>query len=550
MKIIEELTIGSYETYKSYLETGTPSVFISKKTGFCRYCQTQFEFDEGYHYADNYPIYSRIFCPICGHLSIDNDIRYSSAENKYLPYVANLKLLEMKSKVILKINYKAIQIIDKLFMIKVFDIKEIYAFDIQNENVTWKRYIDKEISDDLEIGYMTDYQKLMENTALWFYDIKHIVRKGTTLSQFLRRLRELIIKKEKNVNGYTKKQVYISNVGFRHKLFANVLNLAHKVRFWDSPNVSYHDNFLNYKKLYIDNFLNENFEKDIYTLMKKQNLSYNKASFKILSLPCTRNMEKHFDYKYIFLLQQICEIKNTDIANILYEYYKYKIEIEINENSYYCNKEEYLKNIQKEVKTICNFYKLFILKIYKNLKLKQLLENKSNILLDIMNLWHTANNKIKKNFIRHKIPFSKAHDWLSIEVSKQADQEIRFHISKNIMNRFNLYMMNTKFQCSCINKYSKLKYIAKQMKNCSAGYKDRINNRLQLVAISDNIGKPKVLLEINQDSIVQAKLYRNVPVFKDNLLNDLVIEFAKTTKLKIVTDDVHMKKDTELKCIA
>ena len=34
MKIIEELTIGSYETYKSYLETGTPSVFISKKTGF------------------------------------------------------------------------------------------------------------------------------------------------------------------------------------------------------------------------------------------------------------------------------------------------------------------------------------------------------------------------------------------------------------------------------------------------------------------------------------------------------------------------------------
>ncbi len=105
MKIIEELTIGSYETYKSYLETGTPSVFISKKTGFCRYCQTQFEFDEGYHYADNYPIYSRIFCPICGHLSIDNDIRYSSAENKYLPYVANLKLLEMKSKVILKINY-------------------------------------------------------------------------------------------------------------------------------------------------------------------------------------------------------------------------------------------------------------------------------------------------------------------------------------------------------------------------------------------------------------------------------------------------------------
>lgn len=179
----------------------------------------------------------------------------------------------------------------------------------------------------------------------------------------------------------------------------------------------------------------------------------------------------------------------------------------------------------------------------------RLIENKQE-LIDIMNLWYSANNKTKKNFIRYKIPFKKLHDWLSIEVSKQVDQEISFHISKDVINRFNLYMMNTKFQCSCINKYSKLKYIAKQMKNCSAGYKDRINNSIQLVVISDDTGKPKVLLEINRDSIVQAKQYRNVPVFRDNLLNDLVIKFAQTTKLEIATADVYMKQDTKLKCIA
>lgn len=546
MKIIEELKIGSYERYKSYFQTGLPAVFISKKTGFCRYCEAKFEFDEGHYYADNYPAYSRIFCPICGHLSLDSEIRYSSTEDKYLPYVANLKILEMKTKVILKIKYRAIQIIDKLFKIKIFDVIEMYIFDIQNDNVIWKRYINKKLNDDLEIGYMTDYQKLMENTALWYFNIKHIVRKGTTLSQFLKRLRELVIKKEKNINGYTKKQVYISNISLRHKLFANVLNLAHKVRFWDSPNINYNDSF---DSFFYDKYIDE-FEKNVYVLMKKEGLSYFEACFKTLSLPCTRNIKKQFDYKYIFLLQQIYTIENIDIANTLYKYYKAKIEIEII-HSY--TKEEYLKNIQEEVKIVCNFYKLFIKKIYmnSNLKLKQLFKNKRNIIIDIMNLWHSANNKTKKNFIRHKISFSKAHDWLSIEVSKQIDQEIRFHISKDIINRFNICMMNTKFQCSCINKYSNLKYIAKQMKNCSAGYKDRINNQLQLVVVSDeNTGKPKVLLEINQDSIVQAKLYRNVPVFKDNLLNDLVIEFAKTTKLKIVTNDVHMKQDTELKCIA
>lgn len=541
MKIIEELKIGSYERYKSYFETGSPEVFISKKTGFCRYCETKFEFDEGRYYVNNYPVYSRMFCPICGHISLDSEIRYSSVEGKYLPYVVNLKILEMKSKVILKIEYRAIQIIGKLLEIKIFDVIEMYIFDIQNNNVIWKRYINKKLNDDLEIGYIIDYQKLMENTALWYFNIKHIVRKGTTLSQFLKRLRELLIKKEKNINGYTKKQVYISNISLRHKLFANVLNLAHKVRFWDSPNINYNDSF------FYDKYLDK-FEKNVYLLMKKDGLSYFKACFKTLSLPYTRNIKKQFDYKYIFLLQQIYTIENIDIANTIFKHYKTKIEI----TDSYIIKEEYLKNIQKEVKAVCFFYKLFILKIYTNLnlKFKQLLENKTNIIIDIMNLWHSANNKTKKNFIRHKIPFSKAHDWLSIEVSKQADQEIRFHISKNTMNRFNLYMMNTKFQCSCINKYSNLKYIARQMKNCSAGYKDRINNQLQLVAISDNTGKPKVLLEINQDSIVQAKLYRNVPVFKDNLLNNLVIEFAKKVKLKIKTDDISIKQDNNLKNIA
>lgn len=541
MKIIEELKIGSYERYKSYFETGSPEVFISKKTGFCRYCETKFEFDEGRYYVNNYPVYSRMFCPICGHISLDSEIRYSSVEGKYLPYVVNLKILEMKSKVILKIEYRAIQIIGKLLEIKIFDVIEMYIFDIQNNNVIWKRYINKKLNDDLEIGYIIDYQKLMENTALWYFNIKHIVRKGTTLSQFLKRLRELVIKKEKNINGYTKKQVYISNISLRHKLFANVLNLAHKVRFWDSPNINYNDSF------FYDKYLDK-FEKNVYLLMKKDSLSYFKACFKTLSLPYTRNIKKQFDYKYISLLQQIYTIENIDIANTIFKHYKTKIEI----TDSYIIKEEYLKNIQKEVKAVCFFYKLFILKIYTNLnlKFKQLLENKTNIIIDIMNLWHSANNKTKKNFIRHKIPFSKAHDWLSIEVSKQADQEIRFHISKNIMNRFNLYMMNTKFQCSCISKYSNLKYIARQMKNCSAGYKDRINNQLQLVAISDNTGKPKVLLEINQDSIVQAKLYRNVPVFKDNLLNNLVIEFAKKVKLKIKTDDISIKQDNNLKNIA
>ena len=84
MKIIEELKIGSYERYKSYFETGSPEVFISKKTGFCRYCETTFEFDEGRYYVNTI-----LYIVECLVLFVDIfpqivRVRYSSVEGKYL----------------------------------------------------------------------------------------------------------------------------------------------------------------------------------------------------------------------------------------------------------------------------------------------------------------------------------------------------------------------------------------------------------------------------------------------------------------------------------
>lgn len=540
MKIIAETKIGSREKYYNYHNNGVAGIFINKDSAVCRYCSSVFQFNSMCHYE----AIEEISCPICGRHYKKSEIMFSGAYDSYLPYVTVFKILEMKTKIKLKICYTAIQIKDIQSYPNVYDIKEVFTFDIKNSDVIWEKSKDNKLIEKREIGYITDYEQLREHTALWFFHIKHNIKSGLSLNSLLKILRDTIQKKENIIHNYTKKSLYVDNVDLKHKLFANVLNLAHKVRFWDSENIIYNRNFLRNKSLLLDNFIDVNFEKSIYILMVTKNISYHRACFEYLSLPYTKTILKNFSYDNIFLLKLIYKIKNINIANFLFSYYKSWL------NSLtYMDFMYNFSSLPREIKAICDFYNLFVLKIYPQLQPTKLLENKQE-LIDIMNLWYSANNKTKKNFIRHKIPFSKAHDWLSIEVAKQAEQEIRFHISKNIINRFNIYMMNTKFQCSCINKYSKLKYIAKQMKNCSAGYKDRINNRLQLVAIFDNSEKPKVLLEINQDSIVQAKLYRNVPVFRDNLLNDLVIEFAQIAKLKVATDDVYMKQDTKLKCIA
>lgn len=540
MKIIAETKIGSREKYYNYHNNGVAGIFINKDNVVCRYCSSAFQFNPKCHYE----AIEEISCPICSRHYKKSEIMFSSVYDSYLPYVAVFKILEMKTKIKLKICYTAIQIKDIQSYPNVYDIKEVFTFDIKNSDVIWEKYKDNKLMEKREIGYITDYEQLREYTALWFFHIKHNIKSGLSLNNLLKILRDRIQKKEKLIHNYTKKSLYVANVDLKHKFFANALNLAHKVRFWDSENIIYNNNFLRNKSLLLDNFVDVNFEKSIYILMTTKNISYHKACFEYLSLPYTKTVLKNFSYDNIFLLQLIYKVKDINIANFLFSYYKSWL----NSLSYI----DFMYNfssLPREIKTICDFYNLFVLKIYKHLQPCRLIENKQE-LIDIMNLWYSANNKTKKNFIRYKIPFKKLHDWLSIEVSKQVDQEISFHISKDVINRFNFYMMNTKFQCSCINKYSKLKYIAKQMKNCSAGYKDRINNSIQLVVISDDTGKPKVLLEINRDSIVQAKQYRNVPVFRDNLLNDLVIKFAQTTKLEIATADVYMKQDTKLKCIA
>ena len=59
-----------------------------------------------------------------------------------------------------------------------------------------------------------------------------------------------------------------------------------------------------------------------------------------------------------------------------------------------------------------------------------------------------------------------------------------------------------------------------------------------LFVISDNVGKPKILLEIKENAIVQAKLFNNISVKNDIVLNKLVLEFAKETKLYVATTDI------------
>ena len=544
MKNIFSVKIGSEAYYSTYKEDGTTFMFINKNVAYCAKCNCRFQFDFYYPYSS----INRISCPKCGRTYYNNEFVYSNIYSSHLPYKTEIKITEYKTKLQLKINYKAISLNDKDTYAKLYIIKEIYTFDILNASVLWeKEYLhadEKPISERQEIGYLTDYENLQEKTALWFFSINHVTKKKIPLSKILKILRQKINQKERQIHGFSKRSMYIANVSQKHRLFANILNLAHKVRFWDSDNVSYGDDFPALKKAFIDTVIKQDFEKQAYELMKEKHLTYHQAIFSALSLPYRKNILNCFSYDNLYFLLPIYFIKDTKIADTmlnLYDKHLYK--------DPYTAWNTVVKNYTEQLRKTCEFINVFYLNFYRNMKLTDILK-KDYKLKDIMNLWHTANNDTKSRFMQEKVRFKDLHDWLAINVAKQPEQEVIFDLPQNILNRFNLYMMNCRFKSTCINKYSYLKYVAQNLRNCSAGYKNRISEKLQLVVITDDAGKPKVLLEVKEDTIVQAKLFNNVSVRNDIVLNKLVLEFAKETRLDINTTDIHQPEHAIKEAIA
>ena len=160
---------------------------------------------------------------------------------------------------------------------------------------------------------------------------------------------------------------------------------------------------------------------------------------------------------------------------------------------------------------------------------------------DILGLWKNMDSVSKKNFYNNIPSLAKLHDTLAIAVAQQKDREIEYDIPKEILERMNMYIQNSKIEV--LQKYSQLKKASLDLHNSASRYRNMINENLQLVLVSDDNGKPIILLEINGNEIVQAKLMSNKSVKNINAYNELVLAFAEKARLKVATRDVDMIKE-------
>lgn len=532
MKKLAELAIGNQmianDMYDKY---GSPTLFITFKDDK----RERNYFRHGYYQArcincgalftvKPYSVWSShaaVTCPACGRLHTGNAVMYGDNPESLLPDNTVMKVIDFKDKVELRIKYTAVYF--GRFAYKTYkylkNITETYVFDIKNSKCLWNKTQDgKEIA-KAEIGYFEDFFKLREKTALWFYRSDHKINKGSSFAELLKILRTAVNKKIK-ANGKTPKQLYIGG-NFNNRLFGNVLNLAHRVRFWDSENIQ----ALSYGEWAVakwkndvlgENYLPERFEEQVYLAMRKSD--FTAAVCKVLKIPNIPQTRRNLQYENFALLHECYKIKNYDVAQAMFEYAK-------------------KKSVQavSKIRDMIDFYNKFI-SFYPKMQMQYVLSKWDTEYCDILRLWRAADKITKQEFYKKLPAISKLHDWLSIAVAKQEDREIIFDVPDEVINRYT--MLLKAFGAKCIERNSELKFWATSLSNCAAGYKNIIGEKRQLVGISDDRGKPVALLEINGTSITQAKLFDNDPVYYKENINAVVLEFAEKCGLKIRTRDV------------
>lgn len=532
MKKLAELVIGNQIVVNDmYEQYGSPTLFMTYKDDE----REKNYFRHGYYQArcincgalftvKPYGVWSSsktVTCPACGRLHTSNAVMYGDNPESLLPDNTVMKVIDFKDKVELRIKYTAVYF--GRFAYKTYqylkNITETYVFDVKNGKCLWSKTQDGKLLEKAEIGYIEDFFKLREQTVLWFYRSDHKINKGNSFGELLKALRTAVNKKIK-ANGKTPKQLYIGGI-FRNKLFGNVLNLAHRVRFWDSENIQ----ALSYGEWAVAKWANDvlgkrylpkRFEEQLYLAMNKSD--YISAVCKVLKIPNIPHTRRNLQYENFALLHECYKIKNTDAAQEMFKFAK----------------EIGLKNIEV-INHIVDFYNTFI-KFYPKFQIKQLIAKWECEYYDVLHLWNMADKVTKNKFYQTVPAISKLHDWLSLEVAKQDGREIIFDVPDEVINRYT--MLIKAFGAKCIERNSELKFWALSLSNCAAGYEKRINKDIQLVGISDNRGKPVALLEIRNDRIKQAKLFDNDPVYYKRNINAVVLEFAARCGLEIDTKDV------------
>lgn len=533
MKKIAELIIGSQIV--NYKEQGTPTAFISYDSehheykAYCAVCNSVSYFNWRLNEDEFY-------CPACGHHHHGNAVMFNHDKTQPMPYAMRITLVDFKDKLELRLTYDAIKADAARYHAAYQKVQERFVFDMKSHDVYWDEN-KSNVHQTEKLGYISSFDTMRERTALWYIAADHVVRRGTSLTALLRMMRTTINRHMKEL-GFQEKRLFISS---QHsmKVFASVLAMAHKVRFWDADLVPYGGkgdlSFPDWlKKAVKGQELPENWESNMEARMK-QGMTYDAALIEALKLPNTPFVRKHLHYEDFYPLVKAFSLPTIDLAYLAFPVFSDLARI----RKWTCGGYSEYTDGRRDIEKICEFVHTFYPR-YPHIKASRFIQRQwSQENEDTLHMWKLADATTLKAYEKEKVPFRKLHDWLSVAITKQENREVVFQIDKKIIEA--LHQSVDGYQFHCVERKSELKKIAMTLRNCSLSYATRMNQYNQLVVVTDDDGNIMALLEIQRQRIVQAKLFANKQVSTSDSINRACADYSKRTNLSCQTRDIDME---------
>ena len=466
-----------------------------------------------------------ITCPYCGRTHQEKDkniiIRQNNIENtnkkedlyQEFPVYLKLKAIEYKEKIkIIAQGFVYLMSKDKKVEDEYAKIKETWTLDIYNKTAEWHKEIKGQehtnYTQDKEIGYGDELEYLKAYSILSVLDAG-LETGSMTITNFLTTVKAAINKMEekrgmsrKNINIPEKRDIV---------LIKNMVNLAHKVRFWDSPNLEKGDFTDTYDKALAQ------YRKQI-PREKDKNYTYQKSLFRAMGIPNIPSIRKESNNKSNLLkAAMVYKNRNYNEAQDIYK-------IVIDKNMSLKGTEEALEEFDK-IRTIC-----------PNTKFRQVINNNESY--DILCMYKKLEPEEIDKLKKEKIKLSQLHEKLVYMTRYKEYAKMVYHIPDEIVKNYTRDINNYHFKS--VPDTDTLIAIAAALNNCSATYNNRINEKLQLVAVTDDNMHIIALLEIRDGEVVQAKLKNNRKVKEEIEINDKVVNFIKESHIKCNTNDVDM----------
>ncbi|MFA6105950.1 MAG: hypothetical protein WC725_05175 [Patescibacteria group bacterium] len=463
----------------------------------------------------------RRHCPNCGKF-LNNWNCQTHGVNQLEPLSGNISLIEHKNMIGLSFKGKGITFGDLSY--KKSDYSEIVLFDLENNTTHWK------------IGKITyrlgnpDDKTFYEKSFFdYLYRNCHLYKEDKTYKQDLDILfKELLTQLSAKMNKlhFSKQSLYTNygSIEQHGRYLPQIFNIAYRIAFPDCTNLS--RNFSNRYEAPSCPSIGKNYQ-TIKTAIANGADSIT-AIITAVELPNTKLIRKIVSQSILSIerLKMIFNhIKNYDNAMKIWNANEY--------SSYQEQELIFLKSLTK---------------IYDETQLVNYYLTKHADFGETKRLYdynYFSTTQLKKE----KVKFSDLHNWCveknklrqeKEELLKTRDPETKFELPPAIIRR--LEMQRDIFSFFLPESQAELNFAGNQLHNCLRTYDKEMENKAdasaKIVLVADDFGKLVAAVRINNFVITEAKLKYNKSAKTDSEINSKIIQWAKTVKLTINTNDI------------